>query len=168
VDDLGTSHIACPIGGRPTTKVSLLPPGSGKPLRNMLTGRVSFGSGPEDDQPGQPPRTNLGRPCHRRSHRTTWQRLVHLHKPEVGCPVLDVAVGSGVAVVRFQEAKPGRETRKALSSGHLGLIRIRWERIPDEQGEKRLDLPTPASSPRSSAAGPIAARSADLAGAQSP
>jgi hypothetical protein len=114
-------------------------------LRNMLTGKVSIGSGPEDDQPGQPPRTNLRRPCHRRSHRTMWQRLVHLHKPEVGCPVLDVAVGSGVAVVRFQEAKPGRDTLNiALSSGHLGLIRICWERIPSHSCVQSSIVSSPA------------------------
>jgi hypothetical protein len=69
-----------------------------------------------------------------------------LRKPEFGCPVLDVAVGSGAVEVtkfllEFLRAKPTRETLKmALSSGNLELIRICWEVLPDEHEKERLDL----------------------------
>jgi hypothetical protein len=69
-----------------------------------------------------------------------------LRQPAFGCPVLDVAIGSGAVEVakcllEFHEAKPTRETLKmAPSSGNFELTRICWERLPDEQERERLDL----------------------------
>jgi hypothetical protein len=68
-----------------------------------------------------------------------------LRKPEFGCPVLDVAVGSGAVDVakflfEFLGAMPTRETLKmALSSGNFELVRICWERLPELE-RKRLAL----------------------------
>jgi hypothetical protein len=53
-----------------------------------------------------------------------------LRQPEFGCPVLDVAVGSGAVdvakfLLEFLGAKPTRETLKmALSSGNFELVRM--------------------------------------------
>jgi hypothetical protein len=69
-----------------------------------------------------------------------------LRQPALGCPVLDVAVGSGAvdvakSLLEFHEAKPTRETLKmAVSSGSFELVRICWERLPDEREKDRLDL----------------------------
>jgi hypothetical protein len=69
-----------------------------------------------------------------------------LRKPEFGCLVLDVAVGSGAvdvakSLLEFHEAKPTGETLKmALSSGDFELVRICWERLPGEQEKERRDL----------------------------
>jgi hypothetical protein len=69
-----------------------------------------------------------------------------LRKPAFGCSALDVAVGSGAVAVakfllEFLRAKPTRETLKmGLSCGSFELVRICWERPPEQQGKERLDL----------------------------
>jgi hypothetical protein len=69
-----------------------------------------------------------------------------LRKPEFGCSVLDVAVGSGAVdvakyLLEFLQGKPTRETLKmALSSGDFELVRICWGRLTEERQRRRLDL----------------------------
>jgi hypothetical protein len=69
-----------------------------------------------------------------------------LRQPAFGCPALDVAMGSGAVdvakvLLEFLRARPARETlRRALSSGNFELVRICWERLPDEREKGRLDL----------------------------
>jgi TPR repeat protein len=81
----------------------------------------------------------------------TWIRSNHLpsrllRRPVVGCPVLDVAVGSSAVEVakcllEFHEATPTRETLKmALSCDSFELVRICWERLPGVEEKERLDL----------------------------
>jgi hypothetical protein len=61
------------------------------------------------------------------------------------CPVLDVAFGCASLdvskyLLEFHGATPTRETLKmAISSGNLELIRLAWERLPEEH-ETRFDL----------------------------
>jgi hypothetical protein len=51
------------------------------------------------------------------------------------------AVDVAKCLLEFHEARPTRETLKmALSSGNFELVRICWERLPDEQEMVRLDL----------------------------
>jgi hypothetical protein len=83
---------------------------------------------------------------------TTWIKARHLpakllRKPRFRCPVLEIAVGSGAvdvakSLLEFHGARPTRETLKmALSSGNFELVRICWERLPDEQQQRnRRDL----------------------------
>jgi hypothetical protein len=64
-----------------------------------------------------------------------------VRRPE-RCRLLEVAVGAGSievtkCLLEFHGARPTRETLKmALSSGNIELIRLMWERLPEEHGNR--------------------------------